>query len=137
MPLLSGPVAPRTGGRAESSCRKCNRDFNFILNRGRRCNHCGAWSIVLLTRVILMTDMYMYIIHTVIKVIHIATHVRISRPSCLAPEQNRVMTPFMCVHSVCNTCLVRYSMPRGLEINIEHLTSYCRWKGIPAFSELS
>ncbi|KAK0237670.1 hypothetical protein EDD85DRAFT_921308 [Armillaria nabsnona] len=39
LPLLSGP--PPAPGRAESSCRKCNKEFNIIFTRSRQCNHCG------------------------------------------------------------------------------------------------
>ncbi|KAK0192991.1 hypothetical protein F5146DRAFT_927601 [Armillaria mellea] len=39
LPLLSGP--PPASGRAESSCRKCNKEFNIIFTRSRQCNHCG------------------------------------------------------------------------------------------------
>ncbi|KAK0203416.1 hypothetical protein DFS33DRAFT_1383675 [Desarmillaria ectypa] len=39
LPLLSGP--PPAPGQAESSCRKCNKEFNIIFTRSRQCNHCG------------------------------------------------------------------------------------------------
>ncbi|KAK0220477.1 hypothetical protein IW262DRAFT_1384822 [Armillaria fumosa] len=39
LPLLSGP--PPAPGRTESSCRKCNKEFNIIFTRSRQCNHCG------------------------------------------------------------------------------------------------
>ncbi|KIP04380.1 hypothetical protein PHLGIDRAFT_31371 [Phlebiopsis gigantea 11061_1 CR5-6] len=39
MPLLSGPLpGPDSGGEA---CRKCNKEFNLIFARSRKCNHCG------------------------------------------------------------------------------------------------
>ncbi|KAH9962922.1 hypothetical protein BC827DRAFT_1129739 [Russula dissimulans] len=42
MPLLSGPAPPPFGSsRADISCRKCNREFNIVFTRARRCNHCG------------------------------------------------------------------------------------------------
>ncbi|KAL1746846.1 hypothetical protein HDZ31DRAFT_61788 [Schizophyllum fasciatum] len=42
MPLLSGPPPPPSdSGRAEIACRKCNKEFNIIFTRARRCNHCG------------------------------------------------------------------------------------------------
>ncbi|KAF7325918.1 RING-finger domain-containing protein [Mycena kentingensis (nom. inval.)] len=40
LPLLSGPV-PESTRSDPSSCRRCNKEFNFILARARRCNHCG------------------------------------------------------------------------------------------------
>ncbi|KII87610.1 hypothetical protein PLICRDRAFT_641825 [Plicaturopsis crispa FD-325 SS-3] len=41
LPLLSGPPpSPRTD-RAEIACRKCNKEFNLIFTRSRKCNHCG------------------------------------------------------------------------------------------------
>ncbi|KAG7441107.1 uncharacterized protein BT62DRAFT_937347 [Guyanagaster necrorhizus] len=39
LPLLSGP--PPSPRRPESSCRKCNKEFNIIFTRSRQCNHCG------------------------------------------------------------------------------------------------
>ncbi|KAI0070110.1 hypothetical protein K474DRAFT_1693911 [Panus rudis PR-1116 ss-1] len=39
MPLLSGP--PPTFDTNEQSCRKCNKEFNVLFARSRRCNHCG------------------------------------------------------------------------------------------------
>ncbi|KAA1472084.1 hypothetical protein DENSPDRAFT_777654 [Dentipellis sp. KUC8613] len=42
MPLLSGPPPPpHHSSRAEMSCRKCNKEFNIIFTRSRKCNHCG------------------------------------------------------------------------------------------------
>ncbi|RDB29786.1 hypothetical protein Hypma_013949 [Hypsizygus marmoreus] len=38
IPLLSGPPPPMDSGDA---CRKCGKEFNVILNRSRKCNHCG------------------------------------------------------------------------------------------------
>ncbi len=46
LPLLSGP--PPAPGRAESSCRKCNKEFNIIFTRSRQCNHCGEHRNLLL-----------------------------------------------------------------------------------------
>lgn len=44
MPLLSGPppVGVNIDSRSEMSCRKCNKEFNLLFARGRRCNHCGV-----------------------------------------------------------------------------------------------
>lgn len=39
MPLLSGPAPPAQ--TQEQSCRKCNKEFNMLFARSRRCNHCG------------------------------------------------------------------------------------------------
>ncbi|KAI0090351.1 hypothetical protein BDY19DRAFT_888033 [Irpex rosettiformis] len=39
MPLLSGP--PPQAAEHEGSCRKCNKEFNMLFARSRRCNHCG------------------------------------------------------------------------------------------------
>ncbi|KAI0739044.1 hypothetical protein C8Q80DRAFT_1203564 [Daedaleopsis nitida] len=39
MPLLSGPPPEPIGN--EGSCRKCNKEFNILFARSRRCNHCG------------------------------------------------------------------------------------------------
>ncbi|OJT13142.1 hypothetical protein TRAPUB_10297 [Trametes pubescens] len=39
MPLLSGPPPEYTAN--EPSCRKCNKEFNILFARSRRCNHCG------------------------------------------------------------------------------------------------
>ncbi|KAF7316297.1 RING-finger domain-containing protein [Mycena indigotica] len=42
LPLLSGPPPVLESTRADAtSCRKCSKDFNFLLARPRRCNHCG------------------------------------------------------------------------------------------------
>nr|GAT52958.1 RING-finger domain-containing protein [Mycena chlorophos] len=42
LPLLSGPAPVLESTRADAtSCRKCSKEFNFILARPRRCNHCG------------------------------------------------------------------------------------------------
>ncbi|THU82603.1 hypothetical protein K435DRAFT_784559 [Dendrothele bispora CBS 962.96] len=41
LPLLSGPPPFPENGRAEPACRKCNKEFNVIFTRSRRCNHCG------------------------------------------------------------------------------------------------
>ncbi|KAK7018583.1 RING-finger domain-containing protein [Favolaschia claudopus] len=40
LPLLSGP-APVTETIEPPACRKCSKEFNFLLTRSRRCNHCG------------------------------------------------------------------------------------------------
>ncbi|KAH9003453.1 hypothetical protein EDB86DRAFT_3217998 [Lactarius hatsudake] len=43
MPLLSGPAPPaHDSSRADSSCRKCNKEFNIVFTRARKCNHCGV-----------------------------------------------------------------------------------------------
>ncbi|EMD35434.1 hypothetical protein CERSUDRAFT_116199 [Gelatoporia subvermispora B] len=39
MPLLSGP--PPEYSISESACRKCNKEFNILFTRSRKCNHCG------------------------------------------------------------------------------------------------
>ncbi|RPD56047.1 hypothetical protein L227DRAFT_579261 [Lentinus tigrinus ALCF2SS1-6] len=39
MPLLSGP--PPEYSASESACRKCNKEFNILFARSRKCNHCG------------------------------------------------------------------------------------------------
>ncbi|KAI0720709.1 hypothetical protein C8T65DRAFT_632527 [Cerioporus squamosus] len=39
MPLLSGP--PPEYSANEAACRKCNKEFNILFARSRRCNHCG------------------------------------------------------------------------------------------------
>ncbi|KAI0250629.1 hypothetical protein BJV78DRAFT_1127617 [Lactifluus subvellereus] len=42
MPLLSGPAPlPHDSSRADISCRKCNKEFNIVFTRARKCNHCG------------------------------------------------------------------------------------------------
>ncbi|KAF8888626.1 hypothetical protein BD779DRAFT_1524005 [Infundibulicybe gibba] len=41
LPLLSGPPPPVDSSRAELGCRKCNKEFNVIFTRSRRCYHCG------------------------------------------------------------------------------------------------
>ncbi len=40
MPLLSGPAPEYT--QNEAACRKCNKEFNILFARSRKCNHCGA-----------------------------------------------------------------------------------------------
>lgn len=40
MPLLSGP--PPDYRENEPSCRKCDKEFNVLFARARKCNHCGA-----------------------------------------------------------------------------------------------
>ncbi|KAL1946238.1 hypothetical protein VTO73DRAFT_15365 [Trametes versicolor] len=39
IPLLSGPPPEYTAN--EPSCRKCNKEFNILFARSRKCNHCG------------------------------------------------------------------------------------------------
>ncbi|KAG2156710.1 uncharacterized protein EDB93DRAFT_1125089 [Suillus bovinus] len=41
LPLLSGPPPAPSTGRAQNACRKCNKEFIFIITRSTRCNHCG------------------------------------------------------------------------------------------------
>ncbi|KAJ7211313.1 hypothetical protein GGX14DRAFT_449820 [Mycena pura] len=42
LPLLSRPPPVTESTRADASaCRKCSKEFNFLLARPRRCNHCG------------------------------------------------------------------------------------------------
>ncbi|KAF9522210.1 hypothetical protein CPB83DRAFT_864773 [Crepidotus variabilis] len=42
LPLLSGPPPPQEStGRSTDACRKCNKEFNVLFTRSRRCNHCG------------------------------------------------------------------------------------------------
>ncbi|KAF8345288.1 hypothetical protein F5887DRAFT_885155 [Amanita rubescens] len=42
MPLLSGLPPPIQGLPVNSSaCRKCNKEFNVIFTRSRKCQHCG------------------------------------------------------------------------------------------------
>ena len=41
LPLLSGPPPPVGSNNAEIACRKCNKEFNVIFARLKRCNHCG------------------------------------------------------------------------------------------------
>lgn len=48
MPLLSGPPSIfEPMSRSDFSCRRCNKEFNIVFARDRRCNHCGAlyWKI--------------------------------------------------------------------------------------------
>ncbi|KAF7984709.1 hypothetical protein HWV62_13016 [Athelia sp. TMB] len=41
LPLLSGPPpSPPEGSRAESGCRKCNKEFNILFTRRCKCSHC-------------------------------------------------------------------------------------------------
>jgi len=44
MPLLSG-LPPTIQGLPvnSSACRKCNKEFNVIFTRSRKCQHCGAY----------------------------------------------------------------------------------------------
>ncbi|KAF9653516.1 hypothetical protein BDM02DRAFT_3087146 [Thelephora ganbajun] len=39
LPLLSGPPPEPIG--PEPACRKCNKEFNILFTRSKRCNHCG------------------------------------------------------------------------------------------------
>ncbi|KZT07079.1 uncharacterized protein LAESUDRAFT_725441 [Laetiporus sulphureus 93-53] len=39
LPLLSGPPPEYSG--SEQSCRKCDKEFNVVFTRSRKCNHCG------------------------------------------------------------------------------------------------
>ncbi|KAK1219668.1 hypothetical protein PQX77_017619 [Marasmius sp. AFHP31] len=43
LPLLSGPPPPQgdESGDNDPACRKCNKEFNFLFTRSRKCNHCG------------------------------------------------------------------------------------------------
>ena len=43
LPLLSGPPPESIG--SEPACRKCNKEFNILFARSKRCNHCGKSSI--------------------------------------------------------------------------------------------
>ena len=43
LPLLSGPPPEFIG--PEHACRKCNKEFNILFARSKRCNHCGESSI--------------------------------------------------------------------------------------------
>ncbi|KAF7326391.1 RING-finger domain-containing protein [Mycena venus] len=43
LPLLSGPP-PVTENTDPQACRKCSKEFNFLLTRSRKCNHCGMSS---------------------------------------------------------------------------------------------
>jgi hypothetical protein len=38
MPLLSGPPPTMPN---ESNCRRCNKEFNVIFARSKKCQHCG------------------------------------------------------------------------------------------------
>ncbi|KAI0349708.1 hypothetical protein OH77DRAFT_1414525 [Trametes cingulata] len=40
LPLLSGPP-PDWHTVNEAACRKCNKEFNLLFARSRKCNHCG------------------------------------------------------------------------------------------------
>ncbi|KAF9010147.1 hypothetical protein BDQ17DRAFT_1388134 [Cyathus striatus] len=41
LPLLSGFLPHSDPQNAELACRKCNKEFNILFTRARRCNHCG------------------------------------------------------------------------------------------------
>ncbi|KAG7094046.1 hypothetical protein E1B28_007667 [Marasmius oreades] len=41
LPLLSGPPPNISNSPEDVACRKCNKEFNFLFTRPRRCNHCG------------------------------------------------------------------------------------------------
>ncbi|KAF9477956.1 hypothetical protein BDN70DRAFT_836974 [Pholiota conissans] len=41
LPLLSGPPPSQDSSSSENACRKCNKEFNVIFARSRKCNHCG------------------------------------------------------------------------------------------------
>ncbi|KAJ7512695.1 hypothetical protein B0H11DRAFT_4180 [Mycena galericulata] len=42
LPLLSGPPPVLESTRVDApGCRKCGKEFNFLLSRPRKCNHCG------------------------------------------------------------------------------------------------
>ncbi|PPQ89236.1 hypothetical protein CVT25_001315 [Psilocybe cyanescens] len=41
LPLLSGPPPPIETPNADDACRKCNKEFNILFARSRKCNHCG------------------------------------------------------------------------------------------------
>ncbi|KAJ6589125.1 hypothetical protein B0H19DRAFT_1102987 [Mycena capillaripes] len=42
LPLLSGPPPVLESTRSDpQACRKCSKEFNFLLTRPRKCNHCG------------------------------------------------------------------------------------------------
>lgn len=49
IPLLSGSPPDYSG--TEASCRKCDKEFNFVFERRRRCNHCGQLTYVLYPRI--------------------------------------------------------------------------------------
>ncbi|KAF9269145.1 hypothetical protein L218DRAFT_976941 [Marasmius fiardii PR-910] len=41
LPLLSGSPPTSSNSPEDVACRKCNKEFNFIFTRPRKCNHCG------------------------------------------------------------------------------------------------
>ncbi|KAL0572284.1 hypothetical protein V5O48_009687 [Marasmius crinis-equi] len=43
LPLLSGspPAQSEDSTENEVACRKCNKEFNFLFTRSRKCHHCG------------------------------------------------------------------------------------------------
>ena len=55
MPLLSGLPPPIPGLPVNSSaCRKCNKEFNVIFTRSRKCQHCGTYPCSVETKWILI-----------------------------------------------------------------------------------
>lgn len=49
MPLLSGDLSlddeNRAGDQTETSCRRCDKEFNILFSRARICNHCGSFGL--------------------------------------------------------------------------------------------
>lgn len=53
MPLLSGP--PPGPDANENACRRCNKEFNIVFARSRKCNHCGELTTLLASPSTLLT----------------------------------------------------------------------------------
>ncbi|KAF9051556.1 hypothetical protein BJ165DRAFT_1401056 [Panaeolus papilionaceus] len=46
MPLLSGRAPSPDPSVPEGACRKCNKEFNLIFSRSRKCNHCDYQALM-------------------------------------------------------------------------------------------
>ena len=89
MPLLSGPAPPvHDSSRADISCRKCNKEFNIVFTRARKCNHCGMPSYSM------YSPSYHLISSQAILIVGRAQIIKL-----LCPGKARVMIPSMFVHS--------------------------------------
>lgn len=92
IPLLSGSPPDYSG--TEASCRKCDKEFNFVFERRRRCNHCGQLPTCSIHESFTSPPQDTLT----------APAVRITRHLCLGTLDT---IPSQCVHTASNNSIVR------------------------------